>query len=80
MKPTTVKLTKRGIVTLSLLATLISLPISYMLYINEYASRLAYNPNYNGNVGGEIFIPIGVYFLTHYILSLHNRRNKYNVH
>lgn len=77
MKITTSKLTNRGIVTISLLATVCSFPLVYLAYLNEYASRMEYNPNYNGNIGGEMFIPFIVYIIIYLVLTKVNRGHKY---
>lgn len=71
------KLSTRGVVTLSCLASMMSLPLAYAVYINEYARRALINNNYNGNPGGEMFIPFAIYMLTYIILDKVNRRDKY---
>ncbi|MFR7590261.1 MAG: hypothetical protein ACLUVC_02365 [Longibaculum sp.] len=72
----TTRLTNRGIVTISLLATVCSLPLVYIAYLDAYSSRIQ-NPNYNGNMGGEVFIPFIVYIIVYLILNRFNNRRRY---
>lgn len=73
------KLSTRGVVTLSCLASMMSIPLVYTIYQCEYARRFALNNNYNGNFGGEIFIPFIVYLLVYLTLIKVNRRDKYDI-
>lgn len=67
------RLSDRGIVTLSIITTILSLGLIEYIHKIEYASRLAANPAYEGQYGGEMAIPLMIVFVTMYILS---RREK----
>lgn len=76
------KISNRGIMTISILLSLLSLPLVRYLYQLEYSSRMQYNQNYQGQYGGEILIPFIIIFIAIIILSERDRRKyiKYEKH
>lgn len=74
------RMSSRGIMTLSVLATLMSLPIVEHIHQLEMNSRSLHNTNYNGSYGGEALIPLFIIIGTVIILCEKDRRKyaKYN--
>lgn len=74
------RISSRGIMTLSVLATLMSLPLVEHLHQLEMKSRSLHNTNYNGSYGGEVLIPLIIIIGTVIILCEKDRRRyaKYN--
>lgn len=71
------KMTTRGVFTIGLSFTLGSIYWSYQMYLSSYADRVAYNPNYNGLPGGEVLIPVALFFLTLWITGMKEENNFY---
>lgn len=53
----------RGIMTLTIILSLVSLPLVQYIHHLEKARRLAINCNYQNTYGGEMIIPILILFV-----------------
>lgn len=79
------KLSSRGVMTITTIASLMSLPLVRYLYLMELASRQEHNLYYRGAPGGEVLIPI-IIFVIGLFISLEidrkrgNRYAKYKKH
>lgn len=51
-------LSSRGIMTITTIATVMSLPLVRHVYLIELASRQEHNLHYKGMPGGEVLVPI----------------------
>ncbi|MEG0365799.1 MAG: hypothetical protein RR585_03125 [Coprobacillus sp.] len=75
-------LSDRGIVTISVLVSIMTVPLIKHFYELEYASR-SLNLNYCGQYGGEIFIPlfcgVGTYCLIKLFSNKERQRHKYDL-
>lgn len=56
-------ISSRGILTLTIALSLMSLPLVQHIHYLEKARRLAINCNYQNTYGGEIIIPILILFV-----------------
>lgn len=75
--PTTFKnISTRGIMTITIILSLMSLPLVQHIYQLKMSERYSYSVNYHGTYGGEIIIPILILFIG-IILSLENDRRRY---
>lgn len=57
------KLSSRGIMTITTIATVMSLPLVRYIHLMELANRQGHNPNYQGAPGGEILIPVLIFVI-----------------
>lgn len=81
MKATTVyKISDRGIMTLAIIASLMSLPLVGYLHKIQYSSRALYNPMYKGSYGGEALIPVLIIVVSALYTAHRKDRRKYEKH
>lgn len=66
----------RGIMTISAMASVLSLPLVDYIHKSQMQRRMMMNLNYDGEYGGEILIPALILFIGVFI-SLEIERRKY---
>lgn len=75
-------LTAKGIMTISVIASVMSFPLVQYIHHLEMERRYALNNNYDGAYGGEILIPLMIIFLGIFLACEADRRRyiKYEKH
>lgn len=71
------KLSSRGIMTITTIATVMSLPLVRYIHLMELESRQEHNLYYQGTPGGEVLIPI-IIFVIGLLFSIETDRKRGN--
>lgn len=69
------RISTRGIMTISVIASFMSLPLVEYIHHSHIERRMMMNINYNGEYGGEILIP-ALIMLVGVVISLRMERKR----